>query len=593
MGTVKRMRPTRLVPAVTTVAALLLVAASCAESGGAAPSAPSAPAAVDEVAIYPIAGTRTANPATTISFRGALPAQLGDVTVVGSVTGTHDGDLRTHRDGAGVTFVPDQPFAPGEEVTVTTEATLVGGTSEASLTIAEPAEPPAEVPEQLPMQIPEPPLLDLATHPDFTAPEVTVEGDLGDQLLLVTPLANGAVGTAAMILDPEGELVWYRPAPTPDTAMANLVVDELDGEPVLTWFEGTAPYGVGRYEGEWVVVDATYTEIARIPGANGMAADLHDIELTDRGTAIIVIYQPVVLDLTDHGGDEDGLVLEAVVQEVDVATGDVHFEWHSLDHLDVDEARESRPGEADIVDYAHINSVQEGPDGDLLISLRHTSQIMEIDRVTGIPEWVLGGDAGTVDVGDDRGISFPHHARWLPDGRLSVFDNGVGFDPETSRGVVYELAADGSRAELVAEFTDDVFTATQGSVDVGEEAVWAMWSELGTATRYDLDGTPLGSLALGADSYRLFARDWAGVPAEPPVVVRDGDGLVVSWNGATEVAAWQVLAGPDHDRLEVVDEVAWAGFETTLPAPPDAAAVAVQAVDGAGEPLSQAVPVTA
>lgn len=174
-----------------------------------------------------------------------------------------------------------------------------------------------------------------------------------------------------------------------------------------------------------------------------------------------------------------------------------------------------------------------------------------------------------------------------------MFDNGVGFDPETSRGVVYELAADGSRAELVAEFTDDVFTATQGSVDVGEEAVWAMWSELGTATRYDLDGTPLGSLALGADSYRLFARDWAGVPAEPPVVVRDGDGLVVSWNGATEVAAWQVLAGPDHDRLEVVDEVAWAGFETTLPAPPDAAAVAVQAVDGAGEPLSQAVPVTA
>src|SRR5690606_5021279 len=135
--------------------------------------------------------------ATTISFRGALPAQLGDVTVVGSVTGTHAGDLRTHRDGAGVTFVPDRPFEPGEEVTVTTGATLVGGTSEASLTIAEPAEPPAEVPEQLPMQIPEPPLLDLATHPDFTGPEVTVEGGLGDQLLLGTRLGDRAGGTAA------------------------------------------------------------------------------------------------------------------------------------------------------------------------------------------------------------------------------------------------------------------------------------------------------------------------------------------------------------------------------------------------------------
>ncbi len=65
-----------------------------------------------------------------------------------------------------------------------------------------------------------------------------------------------------------------------------------------------------------------------------------------------------------------------------------------------------------------------------------------------------------------------------------------------------------------------------------------------------------------------------------------GDGVDVraSWNGATEVARWQVLAGPIARRWRRSTTAGRTGFETKLHIPP-AAFVAVRALDRRGRTL--------
>jgi len=85
--------------------------------------------------------TPTASPNTTITFRGPGSDGAGAITVVGSKSGPHPGQAHSHPDGQGATFVPDTPFTPGEQVTVTTTMTVRGATGGSySFGIARPAQ---------------------------------------------------------------------------------------------------------------------------------------------------------------------------------------------------------------------------------------------------------------------------------------------------------------------------------------------------------------------------------------------------------------------------------------------------------------------
>lgn len=541
---------------------------------------PSASSPPGEPTMYPPPGTDTAHPATTVSLRGLSPRQIGPVRVVGTRSGAHAGTVRAHRDGVGLTFVPDRPFAPGERVAVTTGAEPATATFEVAVPGAVPAgdgrapETPA-APEQV-----------TAFHstPEIVAPVVTASGERVPGLVLSTPSTTESTPRAVMITDADGELVWWRSAA--ERSAAALHATEWQGAPALAWFEGDMPLSPGWFQGEWIVVDHTYREVARVRAGNGLHADIHDLHLTDRGTAIVVAYQPVVRDATAHGGDARTVVLDAVVQEVDPATGDVWFEWHALDHIPL-EWSEVGATEHNVFDYAHINAAVEGPTGDLLVTFRHTSMVTEIDRDTGRLTWVLGGRHPTVEVVDDRGIRFPHHARWRPDGTLSVFDNGVGFEPETSRGVVYRLDVDDHTATPVSTYAAEppVYTATQGALQHrGPSTALASWGELGTATLFT-DGAPTGTVDIGAPTYRILVAEWDGRPAATPrAAVHDG-AVHVSWNGATHVARWELLRGDDAGQLRVVAGAARTGFETRLPLEGAGAVAQVRARDGDGAVL--------
>ncbi len=64
--------------------------------------------------------------------------------------------------------------------------------------------------------------------------------------------------------------------------------------------------------------------------------------------------------------------------------------------------------------------------------------------------------------------------------------------------------------------------------------------------------------------------------------------LYASWNGATEVATWEVLAGSNPDGLEAVASAPRKGFETAITVETPEAYVGVRAKNGSGRVLGTA-----
>jgi len=76
-----------------------------------------------------------------------------------------------------------------------------------------------------------------------------------------------------------------------------------------------------------------------------------------------------------------------------------------------------------------------------------------------------------------------------------------------------------------------------------------------------------------------------------PAVAVERDTVYVSWNGATEVAKWQLLAGPDRRKLRPLRTVRKRGFETAIPLGGEAEWLAVRALDRHGEVLGRSLAV--
>jgi hypothetical protein len=145
---------------------------------------------------------------------------------------------------------------------------------------------------------------------------------------------------------------------------------------------------------------------------------------------------------------------------------------------------------------------------------------------------------------------------------------------------------------------DDLWAESQGNAQAidGGGAV-AGWGSTGAVSLFDADGAVLFDAHLPAnyDSYRAYRMAWHGTPAVPPALhaVRDGDRVTLdaSWNGSTEVRAWQVLAGPRADALRPAGAPAqWRGLETRITRPLSEPYVAVAALDGGGKTLAVSKP---
>jgi hypothetical protein len=548
-------------------------------------------------------GTPTASPNTTITFRGPGTAAAAAAVVTGATSGPHSGHVQMHPDGQGVTFVPDSPFAPGEQVTVQTTMAVRGATGGTfSFGIARPVAFPAQ-----PLPVPPAParkkddLLHFASRPDLTAPDLEVKQALdgtapGDVLLTPT---GGDAPASLLIVDAKGQPVWI--SPRSGVRVLDLQEQQYRGQPVLTWYEGSVVNpGVGQ--GSVVIADQSYQPIARVHALNGYAADIHDVLITPQNTALILIYNPIILDATSVHGAKNQRVLEPVIQEVDIATGTLLFEWHGLSSIPLSDSYQPAPKSAnDAFDYVHPNSVALDQNGNLLVSGRHTWTVDEIDRVSGVLGWHFGGKRNNFSMPASAAPAWQHDARLNPDGTLSLFDNGAAGATVThpSRGEVLQLDQTAMTAKLVRAYPapPKVQSTSQGSFRLLPNGDWFTgWGDQPEYTEFAPDGTVLYDVKFPTangtiNSYRALKVPWTAHPTGIPAVAAQrttGDEMrvSVSWNGATDVADWQVLAGPDRTDLTPVTTVPRAGFETTIHATTNDPYVAVQALDASGTVLA-------
>jgi hypothetical protein len=426
------------------------------------------------------------------------------------------------------------------------------------------------------------------SRPELAPPAVSVTGTATGDVFLAPKSVAGQSGP--MILDAHGGLVWFHPEPK-GVIPNDLKVQTYRGQPVLTWWEGkTNSRGYGH--GSWVIADRSYHEIARVRAGDGLYGDLHDMQLTSRGTALVTVYHVVRADLSSVGSTKDGHAVDSIVQEVDVATGKVMFSWHSLDHVALTESHAGppAPGHSFPYDYFHVNSVSVEPDGNLLVSGRNTWALYEIDRRTGAVLWRLGGLRSDFALGPDVQFAWQHDARRQPDGTITLFDNeSTPKVRPASRLLTLRVDTTARTVSLAAALThpDGVLADAEGNQQrLAGGNVFAGWGLAGRASELDGAGQLVFDLKLpaGYDTYRAFTFPWDGTPAAPPALTASReDGAVTaraSWNGATAVTRWELLAGADAGSLRVVASAPRSGFETSLSASTDAPVVAVRALDG-------------
>jgi hypothetical protein len=366
---------------------------------------------------------------------------------------------------------------------------------------------------------------------------------------------------------------------------------------VLTWWQGYSGAGVGA--GEDMIYDSSYRQVAVVRAGNGLTADLHEFRLSPQDTALITAYYPVLWNASALHGSTQQVVLDSVVQEIDIKTGLVLYQWDSLDHVPLADTYETMPKTAGgPFDYFHVNSVQEQEDGDLVISARNTWAAYDIDHETGAIVWTLGGRNSSFKLRSGALFAFQHDVRLHTDNDATVtlFDDGGG-PPRVhtqSRAITVRLDSSGKTATLVAEkqHSPALAAAFEGNVQAlpgGDQFVG--WGQQPYFSEYNAKGQMMFDARFvdSNSSYRAYRFPWVGRPSGAPSVATSTQGstsdVYVSWNGATQVASWRVLAGPAANALQAVTTATKQGFESQI-AIATQPYVAVQALDAAGRALA-------
>lgn len=560
------------------------------------------------VSVYPSPGTPVASDLTTFSFRGISPGRIGPVRVIGSRSGRHGGTWLKHSDGKGISFVPKRPFRRGETVRVYSRKKIIGAPSgRFRVRIGRfPNDGRKALTRRPPNRFPA-----LVSRPDLRPPELeihTATANAGPGKIFFAPKATGLT-----IADRLGRVTWFRP--TAHGGRGQVVQDfrrqTLHGQPVLTYYKASAGPGGRWQKRRFHILNRSYRKIASLGLGNGYRPDAHEFVISPRNTALAIGYRAVHWDLRRLGGSRNGIIIDDVIQEIDIKTGAVLFEWHSLGNVPVSDSL-VRPGTGPASwDYFHANSVED--DGNsLLVSARKVSTIYRIDKRTGRIRWRLRGDGlrpGSNDfrVGKRARFGFQHDARRLPNGDISLFDNSVvkryaSVRPQSSGLVLRLRKPDRDRpatARMVKRFQppEPVLARSQGSTEIlpGGNA-FVGWGSVRRISEFTPDGRLVFDATFSApvNAYRARKAIWEGDPPGRPAIAsknwKSGAGIHVwaSWNGADRIAAWRVLAGPDPESLAEVATGNWTGLETWLPVPGTGhRKVQVEALDAGGNVLGR------
>ncbi len=621
------------------LAALSLSVAALGLTGATAASA-----AAKAAAVLPVSGDRFAPPGTSVTFEGVTVPELSGLQVVGSVSGAHSGKLTplVGSPTGGEVFTPTRSFAPGETVTVTApQVELPGGGHSYSFGVSVPAPPKLAAkalatvtagPQGSASQTttsttsghyapPSCPRLTYRSEPALRAQRacenlgVKTSGTQPGNLLFLTP--GGQFGAGEGIYQPNGDLVWWQPSGT--GADHNLSVVHYNGQPYLAVWSG-------RHAGAWgqgvvKLYNDHYQLAGEItePAANKNSfppdsIDLHEFRITAGGDALVGIFDPVTQVI--NGNSET--VMQYVVQKLSlqqnssgfITSASVLFEWDSLSGVPVTASHIPNPGAGGVWDYFHGNAISQDSDGNLIVSSRNTWGIYKIGDIPGSAGygkiiWQVGSK-GAPQLKEPW--CYQHDISALGHNRYSVYDDGgqgpgcIGTSQHPARGLIFTVnpSTNPPGLTLDASYTHSppIYTDYTGSTELMANGdVVIDWANVPEITEYGSSQKVVKmDLSLSNWSYRGFSDHWVGLPLSPPSVAASATihttQVWMSWNGATTVVAWQVLAGPSDSQLAKVGApTKKSGFQTSVLLKGDYRRVEVQALNSSGTVIGTSKPV--
>ena len=404
-----------------------------------------------------------------------------------------------------------------------------------------------------------------------------------------------------LILDRGLQPVWFEPVPE-RVAAANLSLQTYEGKPALAWWQGKVTNTGATESGEYVVVDQHYRTVARLKATGGWVLTVH--ELAIRGEdAWVTANKNIPMDLSKYGGAYNGALIDSAVQEYNLKTGKLVRNWDALDHIPLSEAQASLPTNAFPWDAYHVNSIDLVGNGKFVVSMRNTWAAYLVDIDTGGIDWTLGGRSSSFKIGPSAGFEWQHDVRLQAGSTVSMFDDhccqltGGGTSVEAtapSRGLVLKLDQSTHTATLAAQYVGDGKFETEYMGDaqpLPNGNMFVGWGSRPYFSEYNRSGKLLfeGELPGPDLTYRAMIEPWVGLPLTTPAgaALQTGGRATVyaSWNGATQVVSWRVLAGADPSHMTVVASATKSGFETAIPVPQSYGSYEVQALDAKGHPI--------
>jgi hypothetical protein len=236
------------------------------------------------------------------------------------------------------------------------------------------------------------------------------------------PQANGAlvtIGNYSVVFDADGVPVWWygqQDGNRPNDAKF------LDGATVA-WSDGDL-YVVRSLSG---TLEATV-------GGGDVGLDSHDLQRLPNGDFLGIRYVttncPAVpsqcVDLSSWGLSSTASITDCLIVELNPAD-QVVWQWDTAQHVDI--ATENANWRSLYPDVVHMNSIEYDGNGGVIFSARHLDAVYRIDMASGDITWKLGGTTTSRSltvVGDHETQLFSgqHDARLLPDGSLTIHDNG-------------------------------------------------------------------------------------------------------------------------------------------------------------------------
>ncbi|HUO75210.1 MAG TPA: arylsulfotransferase family protein [Solirubrobacteraceae bacterium] len=405
-----------------------------------------------------------------------------------------------------------------------------------------------------------------------------------------------------LILDSTLAPVWFHPVAS-NLSATNLRTQTYHGKPVLTWWQGTITNTGATTSGTNIVVDQHYKVVATLNGTGGWVLSPHEF-LINGSNAWVTAYKVVgPMNLSAFGGSAQGFLLDSAVQEYSLRTGRLLYTWDIKDHVSLADSETHAPPLPTVAwDAYHVNSIQLIGSTRFLTSMRNTWAAYMVNTATNGVEWTLGGKASTFTLPATAQFAWQHDVELHGGNEISMFDDAccnitaTGFGPPLgpSRGLVLALNTSAHTGTVIHEYTHGAgFNAAflgntqllaNGNVLVG-------WGSKPNFSEFSKNGQLLFDGVLpGPDvSYRAFSSTWTATPSVPPAGAarRSGgrDTVYASWDGATSVVSWRVLAGADSTHLTSVAVRARSGFETAIRLKKTYRVFTIQALDGKGRTL--------